>query len=121
MSTPNLDFVCADYGHRIGQNVEVKEALLNKAIGVLQENGVYALMLYLSSRSSKDEKAGAVHICRNLMDLLYDPRLSICNGEREDQFATTQQLAHNLDKLLFVKNLCEQTLIYGRYHRKAME
>lgn len=121
MSTPNLDFICADYGYRIGCNDRVKEALLNKSIGVLQENGVYALMLYLSSRSSSDEKAGADHICSNLVDLWYDKRLSICTGERQDQFATAQQLAQNLDKLLLVKSLCEQTLIYGRYHAKARE
>lgn len=120
MTAPNLDFICADYGRLIGDNNSVEEPLLNKAIGVLQENGVYALMLYLSSRSST-EKEAASHIRKNLVDLWYDPRLNICVGSRQDQFTAAQQLAQNIDKLLFVKDLCEKTLIYSRYHAKARE
>jgi hypothetical protein len=120
MTAPNLDFICAEYGRRIGENKEVEEPLLNKAIGVLQENGVYALMLYLSSRGST-EKASAENIRKNLIELWYDERLAICTGKRLDQFSTAQQLAQNLDKLLLVKSLSEQTLIYGRYHAKARE
>ena len=120
MTVPNLDFICADYGRRIGDDESVEESLLNKTIGVLQENGLYALMLYLSSRGST-EVDGGKHITKNQIDLLYDTRLGICTDRRQDQFATAQQLAQNLDRLLFAKSLCEQTLIYGRYHAKARE
>jgi hypothetical protein len=118
MTAPNLDFICAEYGRRIGDDRTVEEALLNKAIGVLQENGVYALMLYLSSRGST-ERVGAERIRDTLVDLWYDQRLTICTGQRRDHFTTAQELSQNLDKLLLVKSLCEQTLIYARYHAKA--
>jgi hypothetical protein len=118
MTAPNLDFICAEYGRRIGDDGAVEETLLNKTIGVLQENGVYALMLYLSSRGSA-ERAEAERIRDAMMDLWYDRRLGICTEQRQDHFATVQEFAQNLDKLLLVKNLCEQTLIYGRYHAKA--
>lgn len=122
MTAPNLDFICAEYGRRIGDDTTMEprllERLLNKAIGVLQENGVYALMLYLSSRGSTEQQA-ARKIKTALRELWYDQRLMICLPSEQDEFDTVQQLAQNLDKLLLVKNLCEQTLIYGRYHAKA--
>lgn len=118
MTSPNLDFICADYGRLIGDNDLIEESLLNKAIGVLQENGVYALILFLSSRSST-EKEGAMYIKKKLLDLWYDPRLSICSGPRQDQFIAAQQISQNIDQLLFVKELSEKTLIYSRYHVKA--
>ncbi|MGA9351879.1 MAG: hypothetical protein WBW48_24170 [Anaerolineae bacterium] len=122
MTAPNLDFICAEYGRRIGDDKtiepELLERLANKAIGVLQGNGVYALMLYLSSRGSTEQTA-AEKIKATLKKLWYDRRLAICTPPERDEFETAQQLAQNLDKLLLVKNLCEQTLIYARYHAKA--
>jgi hypothetical protein len=118
MTAPNLDFICAEYGRRIGDDSAIEEPLLNKAIGVLQENGVYALMLYLSSRG-ETERAAALRIRTAVLDLWYDPRLTICTGDERDPFAAAQDLAQNLDNLLLAKSLCEQTLIYARYHTKA--
>ena len=122
MTAPNLDYICAEYGRRIGDDAaiepELLERMVNKAIGVLQENGVYALVLYLSSRGSR-EQAVARNIKAALKKLWYDQRLAICVPPERDEFETVQQLADNLDKLLLVKDLCEQTLIYARYHAKA--
>jgi len=47
----NLDRICAEYGQAIvdaaGQP-DVTDRLTTKALGVLQENGVYALFLFLA-------------------------------------------------------------------------
>lgn len=63
----NLDYLAAEYAQKIVDPEGEKgpapspkeiERLANKALGVLREQGVYALMLFLASRMGKADQGG---------------------------------------------------------------
>ncbi len=99
------------------------ENLITKALGVLQENGVYAALLYLYSRSNATEKPVAEPTRVRLLSLLTE--LSLPALDRNDARSAlkflTDNVCNDLDRLLLVKQLWEQTLIYTRYGAKARE
>jgi len=107
------------------KSVETLERLSTKALGVLQEQGVYAMMLFLFSRSS-DEAQIAPLIRTQLFEALRGlPSLSrgeIPQAGTDAQTALrfyADEVLNDLDTLLLVRDLYEQTLIYARYGAKA--
>lgn len=100
------------------------DTLVTKALGVLQENGVYAVQLYLYSRTNADEERIAKQVREGLLFLLSElglrelPQLKSTNAKVALAFLT-EHICNNLDTLLMVKQLWEQTLIYARYGAKA--
>ncbi len=132
----NLDQKAARYAQKMVEgSVEVKDAkaaenLITKALGVLQEQGVYAMMLFLFSRSgAEDEIAPKLRqpLYRLLQELPLFQNSEDLAGFAENTEAKAQQalrfyagdVCSNLDTLLLVKELYEQTLIYARYGAKA--
>lgn len=117
----NLDQIAAETAQEMVKNAGAPkelDILVTKTLGVLQENGVYACVLFLDSRSGK-EKGMAKTIRKQLEEelkkaSLYQPKP---NGDLGEWIAT--KLASQLDQLLLVKQLWEQTLIYARYWAKA--
>lgn len=101
------------------QDPKALDTLATKTLGVLQENGVYACVLFLDSRSNKKEREMAGKIREQLAHTLGDNGLALkqTNGDLLEWLAS--HLASNLDNLLLVKSLWEQTLIYVRYGAKA--
>jgi hypothetical protein len=96
------------------------ENLVTKALGVLQENGVYACALFLYARTS-DGKI-AKEVSKQL--LLMTDKLDLTPPEKPDEWRTglkfvSDQICSDLDRLLLVRQLWEQTLIYARYGAKA--
>ncbi len=121
----NLDRVCAQYGWEIAR--QVHEALkksaenhITKSLGVLQEDGVYAFFLYQASRG--DQNLGEL-----AAKLFSDEKIALVpkgttNTEQVlEAIRKPKGLAEDIDKLLLAKRLLEQSLIYARYHVKAME
>ena len=102
------------------QEVSNVENVVTKALGVLQENGVYAALLYLYSRSDK-EKLIAEKTRENLLALTekITSSRSPSKGAMDALKFLTDEICDNLDRLLLVKQLWEQTLIYARYGAKA--
>jgi len=107
--------------------VETLERLATKTLGVLQAQGVYAMMLFLFSRSSDEEKVAATCICPQLFQALKELPGFQDAGVPPDQADTkralqfySEKVLDNLDSLLLVRDLYEQTLIYARYHAKAL-
>jgi hypothetical protein len=134
-SDNNLDWHAAQAGQEIirttkthGNNGEKEtkasdvENLVTKALGVLQENGVYAAFLYLYSRK---EQHIAKPIRDQLLELIRLLKLSTkempvdVNKAEEVLKFLTDAICNDLDRLLLVKQLWEQTLIYARYGAKA--
>lgn len=129
MTQLNLDQEAAKYAQKIvekglitGKPKEI-ENLITKTLGVLQEQGVYAMMLFLFSRTGK-EKEIAPYLRNQLTDLLS----TLPHINKNDLPQDTAQIklefysdkvCHDLDTLLLVKELYEQTLIYARYGAKA--
>ena len=97
------------------------ENVVTKALGVLQENGVYAALLYLYSRTNAADKPIAEKAREKLLDLTKEltlPELASREAKTALKFLT-DHVCNDLDRLLLVKQLWEQTLIYARYGAKA--
>jgi len=124
----NLDQLAAQTAQQIIEdtksiNKTQVDNLLTKALGVLQENGVYAATLFLYSRTGPDKEV-APAVRASLLRLAADELVG--QSEPEDKAETalsfvTAHITHNLHTLLLVKQSWEQTLIYARYGAKARE
>ena len=118
MKVSNLDAACAALGHELGtsgQKPKDTENSLTKALGVLEEQGVYALFLYLHAR----EKG---KFSENLMKFLCSEDVGLVRDQRDNEpFGALQELAKKLDDLLFARDLLRQVLVYARYHAKAAQ
>jgi len=124
----NIDYLCAKYGHLIITEAEIKDnkakneadSYLSKALGVLQEQGIYAFYLFLEYR--KDKKA-MKEVKDQTQELLYK-ELKLLNeteSKTNNPFEKAKKISQDLDKLLFARQVLEQTLIYARYHVKALK
>ena len=142
----NLDAQCAEYGHAIIQQVlaslgkspsepvekDVRsdiENTITKSLGVLQENGVYAFFLFLASRmrnredrdGKKDaEKVTAYQVDTQMKRLLREDKLKLL-GTEQDDFEAIKRMTNDLDQLLLARQLIERSLVYARYHAKALK
>lgn len=117
----NLDQRAAQYAQTIvAEGQDGLENLITKTLGVLQEQGVYACLLFLFSRTSK-EKILAETIRLHLYNLLKELPVfqqSEINDQNGLQFFS-DSVCTDLDTLLLVKDLYEQTMIYARFGAKA--
>ena len=100
--------------------------LVTKTLGVLQEQGVYATTLFLFSRTGPDAKvAPAVRraLIAQVIEILPEEESSSIEKRNDEAEASllfiTEHVTQDLDTLLLVKDLWEQTLIYARYGAKA--
>jgi molecular chaperone GrpE (heat shock protein) len=100
------------------------ENLITKALGVLQENGVYACALFLYARTSDRKIAEAVSKQLLMMTDKLDVELPEQPDKKFEDWRiglkfVSDQLCSDLDRLLLVRQIWEQTLIYARYGAKA--
>lgn len=139
----NLDTLCAQRGQEIVKDVAGNGALpkndkaklegtITKSLGVLQEDGVYALFLFLDYFKQRSENkinppGGAEikvseKIARRAKELLRDTNVSLLNQPTggQDDFSALRELTNTLDSLLLARQMLEQMLIYARYHAKAV-
>jgi hypothetical protein len=143
----NLDRIAAQHAQKIiedtkqftdeGQQKPISkdevENVLTKALGVCQEQGIYAGLLYLLSRSNKTEKIIAKAIKQELVALLGEPELATlglaygnADGNAGDAHALLDHFAGTVcaapvQTVLFIKDLFERTLTYARYSAKARQ
>jgi hypothetical protein len=102
--------------------VESAEHLVTKSLGVLQEQGIYALMLFLFSRTGDESKVAPIIRTELYKALKQIPGLD--SAEIDDEKALkffTDKIVNDIDTLLLLRDLYEQTLIYARYGAKAAE
>jgi hypothetical protein len=123
MTVQNLDAACAKLGAKLASSGNKdSENSITKALGVLEEQGVYALFLYLHARekqwgrTTSNELATFLRQNPSQQNALLGPNQN--NGE---VFAALQALAADLDKLLFARDLLHRALVYARYHAKAAQ
>ncbi len=110
----------------VNKSIETLERLVTKTLGVLQEQGVYAMMLFLYSRTSSEKKVAEksilpvfISILRSIAVVDNAQSLPESNSNREEVLKFYAEITSNLDILLLIRNLYEQILIYTRYHAKA--
>jgi hypothetical protein len=121
MNLKNIDMICAKYGSQIGKKEDLSETLINKSLGILQEEGIYAFFLFLASRG-KGEKKQADCIQDKTIDLLQGFFQNIMgdSATRENILQIIRdKLVEDLNDLFLAKDLIERTLVYARYHLKA--
>jgi len=127
---PNLDRLAAQHAQEIIKCTGDKKAgemdnTVTKALGVLQENGVYACFLYLLA---KEEKNGKV-VVKQMLYLLENLGFEWDAPKKADDdidLSPNKVLSHitdkvtvDLERLLLAKETLEQMLIYARYGAKA--
>jgi len=91
---------------------------VDKALGVLTNDGVYAYYVYVKYKGVDDI------LINKLFDGL-NPFLKFIKVKDEGKKDTLneeyfKQLSGNLNNLLFFRDLLERVLVYVRYHLKAM-
>lgn len=111
----NLDFACAKLGEELSGIEDLDEKTLTGALSVLEEQGVYACFLYLNARGGNAGREVTKKLKAFLRGLPAGDSLLSDGGLYE----ALQQLARDLDNLLFARDLLRQALVYGRYHLKA--
>lgn len=123
-TSPNLDRLAAQHAQAIISRTTDKKAsevdnTVTKALGVLQENGVYACFLYLRAKEGEN---GAV-VVAEMLDLLdglgFGWGKPTGNSLEEVLSYISEKVTVDLERLLLAKETLEQMLIYARYGAKA--
>lgn len=122
----NLDNICMEYGYKFaietteafGSDAKKAEKLIIKSLGVLQEQGLYAFVLFCESRGSA-EKPGADKIQEITKELFKNEPISINNDNLLEAIRGENGLASRLEDLLLAIQILEKSLVYARYHAKA--
>ena len=125
MDTPtfeNLDLACAKVGKTIAERPSKElENLIASALAVLEEQGLYALFLFLKAQTGKNKE-----IANSVSDKLFGflkttPQQKSLLSCSADIFAALQETANDLDRLLLARDLVRQSLVYARYHARLPE
>jgi len=129
----NLDYKCVECAQEIVNSIDKSDSKkmkelennLRKALGVLQEDGVYAMFLWLEKNASRVREK-LVEFFNKEDENTHVKLSNYFLGENKsfspnfDEFCKDlREVAENLDKLLFMKKLLERTLTYALYHVKA--
>lgn len=120
----NLDYLAAQHAQSLVVNAtqEAKpqelENTITKALGVLQENGVYACFLYLHASKKKEARP----ILQEMQNLLNKDELGLPKKENDDDLKyIAEKITTSLPTLLLAKEALERMLIYARYGAKAAD
>ena len=98
---------------RIGSEIAEKAAStseIDKALGVLSSDGVYAYYVYVISK-----KINGVFL-DGITDLMKYTDTKLNEKNYKEYFT---KLSSDIKELLFFKEILSQTLTYARYHSKA--
>lgn len=113
----NLDLACAKVGKTIAEKPSKElEKLIMSALTVLEEQGIYALFLFLKTRGG----GGAENVNQKVYEFLkVTPQQAPLLSDNADVFISLQQMAKDLDKLLLARDLVRQALVYARYYARV--
>jgi L-asparaginase/Glu-tRNA(Gln) amidotransferase subunit D len=119
----NLESEIYKLSFELSEKFEENE--LNKLLGVLASDGVYAMWVYAKDKFNKDQqKVEKINeLIRDLNNFVDNKKDNKKDGENIDNKNIDnkyfQNLAQNVNRLLFMKELLEKVLIYAIYHAKA--
>jgi len=118
----NLDLACAKVGETIAERPsDDLHKVVTDALAVLEEQGLYAIFLYLERAvSGIKKKELAKDISQKLHEFLKGtPQQARLLPDNAAVFTSLQQMAKDLDNLLLARDLVRQTLVYARYHARV--
>lgn len=121
----NLDYLAATRAQKIIKRTSEKASArdvdntVTKALGVLQENGVYACFLYLLA---KEKDIGKI-VVEEMLDVLQNLGWNKPSSLTPEVVLghISDNITRDLERLLLAKEVLEQTLIYARYGAKARD
>jgi len=121
---PNLDRLAAQHAQAIIKHTADKKAsdvdnTVTKALGVLQENGVYACFLYLLAKEKENGDVVVEEMLNLLAGLGFGWGKPNDSGAEEVLRHISDKVTVDLERLLLAKETLEQMLIYARYGAKA--
>ena len=118
----NLDAVINKVGYEIVEAIKGKgkdkikyKNYIDKVLGVLSNDGVYAYWVYCKANKISDI---FIDKMENILKTVKEIPQKDNSNDYEKYF---QELSKDLSNLLFLKELLEKALIYARYHAKAMK
>lgn len=125
MTEQNLDSLINSVSYKMvykikGPNKTVDSKKLNnleKVLGVLVNDGVYAYYVYC--KSQKDNTVEQIYV-KDVVDNFEDIiglEIGSSNEDKYDNFFLN--ISKDLHKLLFFRDILERILIYAKYHCKA--
>ena len=127
----NIECLITRISYELVHDVSLRGNEIDKLLGVLSRDGVYATWVWSKKQfkkkkdSSDQNKPTVDEIFEKFVDLLklVDNNLlqSLRKGSNYDYEKFFQRISEDLTKLLFLKQLMEKTLIYARYHAKALD
>ena len=120
----NLDAMINKIGFEIVEKIKQKKENeknkykneIDKSLGVLSNDGVYAYYVYVKSKKIEDVFLKKIEDILQYIDIKDKNKKSF--NELNQEFFET--LSKNLSALLFFREIIEKILIYARYHAKAM-
>lgn len=126
----NLDWQAARHGQAVVDRLldkkegEVKKAseadnTITKALGVLQENGLYACFLYLLAKEDKRGKIIVDEMLKLLDNLGFGWGRPDGDSPEKVLSYIAEKVTVKLEPMLLAKETLEQMLIYARYGAKA--
>jgi len=140
-SISNLDYLAAKHSQEIIRRVVEKEETqknrgqgekkskqqlaseldntVTKALGVLQENGIYACFLYLLAKEKDIGKVVIGEMLNLLEELPFEWRKPADDSTEEVLGYISEKVTADLERLLIAKDTLERMLIYARYGAKA--
>ncbi|MEG6567558.1 hypothetical protein V6B95_11390 [Thermoanaerobacterium saccharolyticum] len=124
----NLDAELNKLGFEIADKAQNDGLLtfIDKALGVLANDGVYAYYVFCLSKDKKDDnnennnKQFYKDIFIETVKNRLEPFLPTDYRKKNNVQDFFEELSGNLPDLLFFKDALERALIYARYHAKAL-
>jgi len=122
----NLEPICAKYGKKIVECYDKndvkntdKENVITKALGVLAENGFYAMNVFLLSCQKANYGSAVFDV---LMEMFKDTSLQLTASTKKGQAALDdiRIITENLPRLILARRVTDQALTFARYHCKAI-
>ena len=118
----NLDATINKVGFEIVETIKNKgkdktkyKNFIDKSLGVLANDGVYAYWVYCKANKISDV------FIENMDNILKVTKDIPIQNNKNDYQKYFQDLSENLPNLLFTKELIEKALTYARYHAKAIK
>ena len=114
----NLDYICAKTGQEI--STESEENIFRKALGILQEDGVYAMFLWLEKEDNRVREVLNKELLNNdeIKKQLIGDSSGFLNNDFKNFCEQLQKVSADIDKLFFLKKILERTLTFALYHSK---
>lgn len=117
----NLDRLAAQHAQEIVRRGDGDiDNTVTKALGVLQENGIYACFLYLKAKEKAKGDVVVEEMINVLEGLGFGGKPTENNAPLVLKYVS-ENVTGDLERLLLAKETLEQVLIYARYGAKARD